>query len=58
MKTLVRNIAEALVDEPDQVQINEISGKYTSVIELSVAASDIGKIIGKQTAKPARCSMP
>lgn len=48
MKTLIRNIAEALVDEPNQVRINEISGTNTSVIELSVAQSDIGKIIGKQ----------
>ena len=48
MKTLVRNIAEALVDEPNQVKINEISGKHTSVIELSVAEGDIGKVIGKQ----------
>ncbi len=48
MKPLIRNIAEALVDEPNQVRINEISGTNTSVIELSVAQSDIGKIIGKQ----------
>jgi len=48
MKNLVKYIAEALVDNPDQVQVNEIEGEQTSVIELRVAKEDLGKVIGKQ----------
>jgi predicted RNA-binding protein YlqC (UPF0109 family) len=45
---LVKFIAQALVDQPDQVQVNEIEGEQTSVIELRVAKEDLGKVIGKQ----------
>jgi predicted RNA-binding protein YlqC (UPF0109 family) len=48
MKDLVKFIAQALVDQPDQVQVNEIEGQQTSVIELRVAKEDLGKVIGKQ----------
>ncbi|MEW6659413.1 MAG: KH domain-containing protein [Thermodesulfobacteriota bacterium] len=48
MKDLVKFIAQALVDNPDQVQVNEIEGEQTSVIELRVAKEDLGKVIGKQ----------
>jgi predicted RNA-binding protein YlqC (UPF0109 family) len=48
MKELVTFIAKALVDEPDQVQVSEIEGEQTSVIELKVAKEDLGKVIGKQ----------
>jgi len=48
MKNLVKFIAQALVDQPDQVQVNEIEGEQTSVIELRVAKEDLGKVIGKQ----------
>jgi len=48
MKTLIEYIAKALVDNPEQVKVNEIEGERTSVIELSVAKEDLGKIIGKQ----------
>ena len=48
MKDLVRYIAEALVDYPEQVEVSEVSGEQTSVIELKVAKEDLGKIIGKQ----------
>ena len=48
MKELVTLIARALVDEPDAVEVNEILGEQTSVIELKVAKSDLGKVIGKQ----------
>jgi predicted RNA-binding protein YlqC (UPF0109 family) len=48
MKNLVKFIAQALVDNPDQVQVNEIEGEQTSVIELKVAKEDLGKVIGKQ----------
>ena len=48
MKELIRFIAQALVDNPEQVQVNEIEGEQTSVIELRVAKEDLGKVIGKQ----------
>ncbi len=47
-KELVEYIAKALVDHPDQVRVSEIEGERTSVIELSVAKEDLGKVIGKQ----------
>jgi uncharacterized protein len=48
MKDLVKYIAQALVDFPDQVSVTEIVGNQTSVLELKVAKEDLGKIIGKQ----------
>jgi hypothetical protein len=48
MKELIQYIAQALVDYPDQVEVNEVEGERTSVIELRVAQSDLGKVIGKQ----------
>ena len=48
MKGLIEYIAKALVDNPDQVKVSEIEGEKTSVIELSVAKEDLGKVIGKQ----------
>ncbi len=47
MKDLVRYIAQALVDNPDDVAVSEVEGEQTSVIELRVAKEDLGKIIGK-----------
>jgi predicted RNA-binding protein YlqC (UPF0109 family) len=47
-KDLIEYIAKALVDHPDQVRVSEIEGERTSVIELSVAKEDLGKVIGKQ----------
>jgi hypothetical protein len=48
LKELIEYIAKALVDNPDQVKVSEIEGERTSVIELSVAKDDLGKVIGKQ----------
>ncbi|WP_299977187.1 KH domain-containing protein [Desulfobacula sp.] len=48
MKDLVEYIAKALVDNPDQVYVSEVSGDQTSVLELKVAKEDLGKVIGKQ----------
>lgn len=48
MKELIKSIAQALVDHPEQVSVNEIEGSQTSVLELKVAKDDLGKIIGKQ----------
>ena len=48
MKELIEYIAKALVDNPDAVEVNEIEGEQTSVIELKVAKEDLGKVIGRQ----------
>jgi uncharacterized protein len=48
MKELVELIAKALVDQPDKVQVNEVQGEQTTVLELRVATEDLGKVIGKQ----------
>lgn len=48
MKELIEDIAKALVDAPDDVNVNVIEGEQTTVLELRVAAGDIGKVIGKQ----------
>ena len=48
MKDLISYIVQALVDQPDQVSVSEIVGENTSVLELKVAKSDMGMVIGKQ----------
>ncbi|UCF86113.1 MAG: KH domain-containing protein [Desulfobacteraceae bacterium] len=48
MKDLIAYIAKALVDKPEEVEVTEIEGEQTSVIELKVAKEDLGKVIGKQ----------
>ncbi len=48
MKELIEYIAKALVDNPDEVHVAEVEGEVTSVIELKVAKSDLGKVIGKE----------
>jgi predicted RNA-binding protein YlqC (UPF0109 family) len=48
MKELIEYIAKAVVDNPDEVSVTEIVGEVTSVIELRVAKSDLGKVIGKE----------
>jgi len=48
MKELVERMAKALVDKPEDVDVNEIDGEKTTVYELRVASSDLGKVIGKQ----------
>jgi predicted RNA-binding protein YlqC (UPF0109 family) len=48
VKELIELIAKALVDNPDKVQISQIDGEQSSIIELKVAPEDVGKIIGKQ----------
>ncbi len=47
LKQLISIIAQALVDEPDSVEVTEIDGDHNSLIELKVAKGDIGKVIGK-----------
>jgi predicted RNA-binding protein YlqC (UPF0109 family) len=48
MKALVIEMAKALVDNTEEVAVNEVEGDRTTVFELRVAKTDIGKIIGKQ----------
>jgi hypothetical protein len=48
MKELVRSIAQALVDRPDEVEVREVEGEKTTVLELRVAETDLGKVIGRQ----------
>lgn len=48
MKDLIKYIAQALVDHPEEVEVTEIEGNQTSVLELKVAKDDLGKVIGKQ----------
>jgi uncharacterized protein len=56
MKELVTDIAKALVDHPDDVQVRAIEGEQVTVLELRVAPDDLGKVIGRQgrTAKSIR----
>ena len=48
MKELTLVMAKALVDKPDEVEIKEIEGDVTTILELKVAKDDLGKVIGKQ----------
>ena len=48
MKELVEMIVNALVDYPEDVQINETSGETVTIIEIKVGNDDIGKVIGKE----------
>jgi uncharacterized protein len=56
MKELVEQIAKALVDHPDKVQVNAVDGEQVTVLELRVDPEDLGKVIGRQgrTAKSIR----
>jgi predicted RNA-binding protein YlqC (UPF0109 family) len=56
LKDLVDFMARSLVDQPEKVSVNEVTGEQTTVVELSVAKEDLGKVIGKQgrTAKSMR----
>ena len=47
MKALITAIVQALVDKPDEVEIQEVVGEHAHVLELHVAKDDLGKVIGK-----------
>jgi hypothetical protein len=47
MKELIKYIAQSLVDNPDKVEVTEVIGEQSSIIELRVAKEDLGKVIGK-----------
>jgi predicted RNA-binding protein YlqC (UPF0109 family) len=48
MKQLIEDIAKALVDIPEEVSVHTVEGEQVTVLELKVAPSDLGKVIGKQ----------
>jgi len=48
LRELVEIIAKSLVDSPEAVQVNEIAGEQSIILELKVAPEDMGKVIGKQ----------
>jgi predicted RNA-binding protein YlqC (UPF0109 family) len=48
LKNLMEYVSKALVDMPDRVEVTEIEGEQTTVLELKVDKSDLGKVIGKQ----------
>lgn len=48
MKDLIEYIAKALVDHPEAVDVKEVAGEQTEIIELMVAKDDLGKVIGRQ----------
>ncbi len=48
MKEVLEIIAKALVDNPEEVSVSEVDGEQSIILELKVAQSDMGKVIGKQ----------
>lgn len=48
MRDLINYIAQSLVDHPEQVSVKEVQGEQISVLKLTVAREDIGKVIGKK----------
>ena len=48
MKEIIELIAKSLVDNLDKVQVSQLDGEQSSIIELKVAPEDLGKVIGKQ----------
>ncbi len=48
MKELIEKSAKVMVDSPDEVKVEEIEGEKTVVLELRVAKSDVGKIVGRE----------
>lgn len=48
MKELVTYLARALVDHPDEVRVSQVEGEKSIILELAVASSDMGKVIGKR----------
>ena len=56
LREFVEFMAKSIVDSPEEVQVTEVAGEKTTVIELRVASEDLGKVIGKQgrTAKAIR----
>ncbi|MCY4643438.1 MAG: KH domain-containing protein [Bacteriovoracales bacterium] len=47
LKDLIEHVAKSLVDAPEGVQVSEVEGEQTTVVELRVDKGDLGKVIGK-----------
>lgn len=47
LKDLIKHVSQALVDLPEKVEVDEIVGEQTTVLQLKVDKSDLGKVIGK-----------
>lgn len=47
MRDLIEFVAKSIVDNPDQVEVREMEGEKTTILELRVAKEDIGKVIGR-----------
>ena len=48
MKDVLMDVVKSIVDKPDEVEVAEVRGDKTTVLELRVAKDDLGKVIGKQ----------
>jgi uncharacterized protein len=48
MKELLEYLAKALVDKPEDVEVSQVEGERSVILELRVAPDDMGKVIGKQ----------
>lgn len=48
MKELLEMLAKSLVDHPESVEVSQVEGERSIILELKVAADDMGKVIGKQ----------
>lgn len=48
MKEVLEYIARALVDDPDQVEVTEVQGDRSLILQLKVAPDDMGKVIGRR----------
>ena len=48
VRVLVEEIVKAIVDQPEEVEVTEVEGSHSTVLELKVAREDVGKVIGKK----------
>ena len=48
MREVLQTIIESLVEEKDKIEINEVEGEKSTVFEVKVASSDMGRVIGKE----------
>lgn len=48
VRVLVEQIVKAIVDRPEEVEVAEVEGTHSTVLELKVARDDVGKVIGKK----------
>ncbi len=48
VRVLVEEIVKAIVDRPEEVEVSEVEGSHSTVLELKVARDDVGKVIGKK----------